>query len=323
MRYSRSYINAVGPFYRPNTVAVMERGLYRIGVAFSDLRAAGKVSTENPEKLTLDDVVAFLIWMRSCPIRNGNGLQAGTQENYFEYLLALLKWVENPVVLKLMTSGYIRLPRRSLTEIRVLSEGVLRRLQSRLEKMPGWEGCVARFMVAMYAFAGLRRSELRLARLRDLDMKNWRILVVHPKGEGAWASTSVATILPPARQNVRDFLKERKEYLASCGFGECEPLVPRVWSNGRVDYWTDAMWGKTKGRAERLADMQFRIGELRATFAQMCKDRGASIEVVSRALRHRYVLTTEMYYARMRPDAAFRELEGLFASKAEKQSRFE
>ena len=312
IRCSRDYMEAIGPFYRPSTIAVMERGLFRIGVALSELRAEGKITTTNPKKLKLEDVVAFLLWMRSYPTRNGSGLQPGTQENYFEYLLALLKWVENPVVLKLMTSGYIRLPRRSLPEISVLPESELERLQSRLAKMPGWDGCVARFMVAMYAYSGLRRSELRLARLQDLDTKNWRILVVHPKGEGTWGSASVATILPPARKYVRYFLKERKEYLSSRGLRECEPLVPRIWRDGNVGYWTDALWGKVKARAECLADTPFRIGELRATFAQMCKDRGASIEVVSRALRHRFVLTTEMYYARIRPDAAFRELEGLF-----------
>ena len=314
IRCSRDYLDAIEPFYRPNTIAVMRRGLSRVGEAFSELRAAGRVSTTNPRRLKLEDVVAFLVWMKSCPRRYGNGLQPGTQENYFEYLIGLLKWVKNPVVLKLMTSSHICLPKRSYCEINVLPESVLELLQKRLTKMPGWDGCVARFMVAMYAYAGLRRSELRLARLQDLDMKNWRILVVHPKGEGAWGSASVATILPPARRSVRDFLKERKEYLSSSDLGECEPLVPRIWRDASLGYWTDALWGKVKARAEHLADTPFRIGELRATFAQMCKDRGASIEVVSRALRHRFVLTTEMYYARIRPDAAFRELEGLFTT---------
>lgn len=311
---SRAYIDEIKPFYRPKTLAVMERGLHRIGFVLSELRAAGKVTTTKPKMIKLDDVIAFLVWMKTCPTRQGKGLQASTQLNYFEYLIALLKWTENPVVLEVMTSSFIRLPRISLPEIRVLPEGLVRRLQSRLENLPDWDGCVARFMVTMHAYAGLRRSELRLAMLQDMDAKNWRITVSHPKGGGAWSSNCAAIILPPGRQNVRDFLQERKDYLASHGMGECEPLVPRVWRDGSVEYWTDAMWGKTKGRAERFAETPFRIGELRATFAQMCKDRGTGIEVVSRALRHRYVLTTEMYYARMRPEAAFRELEGLFTA---------
>lgn len=45
------------------------------------------------------------------------------------------------------------------------------------------------------------------------------------------------------------------------------------------------------------------------TLAQMCKDQGASIEAVSRARRHRTAKTTEISYARIRPEDAFREIE--------------
>ena len=79
-----------------------------------------------------------------------------------------------------------------------------------------------------------------------------------------------------------------------------------------LQYWSDAMWGKMKADAEEWAGTRFRIQDLRATFAQMCKDRGASIESVSRALRHRSSRTTELYCARIRPEKAFLELEGLF-----------
>jgi len=291
----------------------MQRRLSRIGKAFVELKAAGKVTTTNPEKIRFQDALAFLAWMRTCPGKYGSGIRASTQENYFEYLVGLLRWLENPVVQELEMSSIVRLPRKEPPEVVVLSESALKKLQTRLKDMPGWNGCVTRFMVAMYAYTGLRRSELRLARLRDLDKKSWKIEVANPKVQSGWLSpVAVVTILPPARQEVRDFLRERKEYLSSHDLGECEPLVPRILRDGSVDYWTDAMWGKVKGEAQRVEGISFQIRELRATFAQMCRDRGGSIEAVSRVLRHRSILTTEMYYARMRPEAAFRELESLF-----------
>jgi len=303
----------VGVFYCPSTLVVMQRGLSRIGTAFIELKAAGKVTTTNPKKIRFEDALAFLAWMRTCPGRYGSGFRASTQENYFEYLVGLLRWVENPVVQELEMSSIVRLPRKEPPEVVVLSESVLKRLQNRLKVMPGWDGCVARFMVAMYAYTGLRRSELRLASIRDLDTKNWKVKVAHPKVQSGWlVPSAVVTILPPARQEVFAFLRERKEYLLNHGFRECEPLVPRILRDGSVGYWTDAMWGKVKGEAQRRAGISFQIRQLRATFAQMCRDRGASIEAVSRVLRHRSILTTEMYYARMRPDAAFQELERLF-----------
>lgn len=51
---------------------------------------------------------------------------------------------------------------------------------------------------------------------------------------------------------------------------------------------------------------------VRATFAQVAKDRGATMEAVSRAMRHRTTKTTERYYARIRADSAFAEIERAF-----------
>jgi len=313
--YSAAYLAAIGVFYCSSTKAVMMRGLSRISEAFLELKAEGKVTTTNPKKIRFDDMLAFMAWMRTCPGKSGNGIKSSTQDNYFVYLVGLLRWIENPVVQEMEMSSIIRLPRREPPEIVVLSERDLKSLQNRLKAMPGWNGCVARFMTAMYAYSGLRRSELRLASLADLDTKTWTFRVAHQKVQSGWlASNSLTTILPPARRQVHEFLKERKKYLRDNGLGEREPLVPRILRDGSVAYWSDALWGKVKGEAQLRAGIPFQIRQLRSTFAQMCKDRGASLEAVSRVLRHRSIVTTELFYARIRPEAAFQELEGLFVS---------
>ncbi len=181
--------------------------------------------------------------------------------------------------------------------------------------MPGWFGSVARFMVAMIGYSGLRRSELRRARITDLDTESWLIVVVHPKGEKSWASEGVARILEPAREAVLGFLEEREQYLKEHGFDGHEALAPYVSRDGSVGYFTDGMWGKLKDDAQRHAGMPFKMQQLRASFAQMCKDKGAPIEAVSRALRHRTTKTTEIYYARIRPEDAFRLLDEAFDRK--------
>jgi integrase len=193
-------------------------------------------------------------------------------------------------------------------EVRVLPESRVEEIRSRLKTMPGYEGAVARFMVAMYAYSGLRRSELRRARLEDLSIDTWTIVVAHPKGESSWAIAAPARILQPARQTVVEFLAERDRYLADACIGSCEALVPKL-TDGIADYWTDGMWGKVKSRAERWSGIRFRIQTLRATFGQMCIDWGGRPDAVSRALRHKTTRTTELYYARIRPDHAFRILD--------------
>ncbi len=90
--------------------------------------------------------------------------------------------------------------------------------------------------------------------------------------------------------------------------------------DGAADYWTDGMWGKVKAEAERWCGVKFRIQMLRATFGQMCIDWGGRSDAVSRALRHKTTRTTELYYARIRPDHAFRLLEQAYEG-AHKEER--
>lgn len=326
---AQAFLEAIKPYYAASTHRIITRAMRSIGRAFSELRGAGKVSTTNPRKMTQADIEAYLQWMKERKTRNGIGLKPATQANYLAYLAELLLQVENPVMVRMRALHYVRFPQKISPEIRTLSEANVEQIRSVLKSMPGWDGEVARFMVAMYAYSGLRRSELRRARLQDLDIDQWKILVAHPKGETRYAPEGTAPILPPARQTVLDFLKAREEYLhedEDClhededrlhehDVAECEPLVPRIYTSGKVDYWTDGMWGGLKDKAQRHAGIPFRVQYLRATFGQMAKDRGASIESVSRALRHKTTKTTELYYARIRSEDAFRELEDAFAEK--------
>ena len=290
----------------------MERAFRTIHRAFLELKKAGKVRTTNPQKLTKDDIAAFIEWMRTRKTRTGLGLAHATQANYMDYLNGFLRFESNGVIDQIRKLHYVRFPQKVQAEVRVLTESRVEELRSKLRTMPGYRGSVARFMVAMYAYSGLRRSELRRARLVDLRIDDWTIIVAHPKGESSWAIAAPAKILPPARETVVEFLEERNRYLADAGIESCEALVPQI-TDGVHGYWTDAMWGKVKAEAQRVSGIKFRIQTLRATFGQMCIDWGGRPDAVSRALRHKTTRTTELYYARIRPDHAFRLLDEAYS----------
>jgi integrase len=309
----QAYLDAIRSYYAVKTLQTMERGLRTIHRAFLELKKDGRVSTTNPRKLTRDDIAAFMEWMRNRRTRQGISLAHGTQSNYMDYLNGFLRFENNGVIDQMRKLHYVRFPQKVTTEVRVLPESRVEEIRSKLKMMPGYEGAVARLMVAMYAYSGLRRSELRRARLVDLSIDTWTIVVAHPKGESSWAVSAPAQILPPARATVIDFLRERDRHLADSGIKCCEALVPKV-TEGIADYWTDGMWGKVKARAERWCGIKFRMQTLRATFGQMCIDWGGRPDAVSRALRHRTTRTTELYYARIRPDHAFRLLEEAYDS---------
>ncbi len=309
----RAYFEAIKVYYAPRTIHTMDRGFRTIHAAFLELEREGKIRTTNPQRLTRDDIAAFVEWMRSRRTRTGSCLAHSTQANYMDYLNGFLRFESNGVIDQMRKLHYVRFPQKVQAEVRVLTESKVEELRSKLRTMPGYWGSVARFMVAMYAYSGLRRSELRLARLEDLHLDTWTILVAHPKGESSWAAAAPAQILPPARSTVADFLRERKRYLEAFGLSSCEALVPKVM-DGAAGYWSDAMWGKVKAAAVRWSGIRFRIQALRATFGQMCIDWGGRPDAVSRALRHKTTRTTEIYYARIRSDHAFRLLEQAYES---------
>jgi integrase len=92
-----------------------------------------------------------------------------------------------------------------------------------------------------------------------------------------------------------------------------EALIP----NDRGAYYSEAGWRqrRLKTFAEAgIGHANFR--ELRPTFAQRLKDRGAPIETVSKALRHSSTATTERFYARIRTERAWLELERVWESSA-------
>lgn len=61
-------------------------------------------------------------------------------------------------------------------------------------------------------------KELRLAHLKDLDLKRMTLFIRHPKGESSWASaTAVDIIRPDMVPMIRRYLVERTEELKAKG----------------------------------------------------------------------------------------------------------
>ena len=67
--------------------------------------------------------------------------------------------------------------------------------------------------------------------------------------------------------------------------------------------------------AQKLSEdtgIPFQIKMLRASCGQFLKDMGADIETVSKFLGHSSTKTTERFYARLRDEHMFREINSLF-----------
>ena len=304
---ARRYLRDVRAFYRESTLERYGRDLRTV---YRDLQALGVETT--PAKLREGHIKGLLLRWQTRTTTHGGPMEAASQEKLLTVLDGFLTWMGNPVVSRMRQQRHVRFPHAVPKPIQVLNPEDLARLREAAEGTSGWPGRVARFLVAFLPYSGLRPKEIRLARLADLDLGRGRILVSHPKGENAWAAPDYAPIPPPAREALEDFLAEREAYLA----GEsCEWLIPlrRYRGTEPTGPWSAAMLRKLKAELQSRSGVSFRgLKTFRATFAQSAKDGGATIEAVSRAMRHRSTKTTEAFYARIRADDAFREIERAF-----------
>ena len=307
-----AYLHAMRPYLSEGTLIRKARNLR---VVHEDLKAieserSGKsVRVKAPAALAERDVEALLLRWRSRPNRHGGALDSSTQAKYLMDLDGFLAWCGNPVIELMRKKRHVRFPRPLAKPIRVLDGDELERIRIAAEAIEGWPGCVARFLISFLPASGLRRKEFRLAQLRDLDLGRGRILVAHPKGENVYSAPDYAPVLMTVRLVLEDYLAEREAYLA----GETsEWLVPYRRVSGKVGPWSDAMIGWLKGELAQRSGVAFSLKTFRATFGQRSIDGGARIEAVSRAMRHASTRTTEAYYARIRADDAFHEIEKAF-----------
>ncbi len=308
---SKAYLSDLKPFRAALTLEQLRRDLRTIERDLRALHEAREVRTMNPAEFDESVVGALLLRWRTRATKYGTPMDPTSQAHLFRALKGLLDWSGNGVIYRMKARSHVRFPRTIEKPIEVLTLQDLQRLRAAADTIAGWDGVVARFAVEFIVSTGLRPKEVRLARVKDLDHDRWRLLVAHPKGEGSWAAADYAPVLGLGRTAVEDFLEDRAKYLTSMSLdaAKIEPLIPFVRRTGLVDYWPEAMFRRMKGKLERASGVRFHLKTLRATFAQLCKDNGASIEAVSKGLRHGSSKTTEKYYARMRHEAAFRELE--------------
>ena len=175
------------------TVAESGRKYKMLNAWLTDLKREGKIATTSPDLISEEDVRSIMEFLRV------RAPDLGYRANLVGLIEQVLISADNATIGKMRNEGY-RFPKAPLKPIRALSETNLEALQAATRTMEGWRGDIARFMVWIYPYTGLRLSELRLAHLEDLDTKEWKFFVRYPKGlEAGYGIPQWIAILPPAR----------------------------------------------------------------------------------------------------------------------------
>jgi integrase len=219
-----------------------------------------KLSTKNPYKMQLNDVKAFLDYWKDKELENETILR------YLQFLNGLLLHCNNHAVEEFKNKNPHLLPKRTKKSINYLSEDELDKVREAAKKVQGWDGAILHFLTAMYPGTGLRPSELRTAELKDLDCRNWTLKVRHPKGEGSYGGRRIVTIMPPFRDDILQYLKEREECLSAKG-RDSKYLVPRMQGDDKP--YSANHFRVLKRHLEEATGIQFRLKDFRSTFASL------------------------------------------------------
>jgi integrase len=277
----------------------------------ANLKQAGRISTTSPQKMTEADIRAIIMWM------DERGNKNDYKAKNLGFLKAICEYSGNGVFTK-MKAGGIELPKMTPKDLFSLSTEDLDTILKAAEKLEGWNGEVARFLVWMYPFTGLRASELRQAHLEDIDTKKWTIRVRHPKGEKRYARQRTAPILPPARPAVLRYLEARKMRVKEKSI-ETEALIPALHGG----FYSSNGFRRMKADLEKKVNLNlespisFKLKDFRATFCQQSIDRGAQAPAVSVAMGHASTKTTETYYGRMRSEKALDNINTAWSDASE------
>jgi len=223
----KKYLNATEQYYAPVTQAERRRKLRSITTQMVTLGAP-----KSPKKWNKDHIRTYIQWMRDRDLDNR------TQHKYLTFLKDFLEYYDNTVISKMMKKKEMRMPQSAPKDIQTIPQDVIELIHNSTLTMEGWKGSIARMMTMIYPYSGLRPSELRTLKYKDVDLANWHITVSHPKGENSYGKRRLVGILPQTRETLSVFLEERRLFLQKHGFPEdVEPFIPHLTKKGEITVW--------------------------------------------------------------------------------------
>lgn len=267
---------------------------YLVGV-MEEMERKGEMSTCNPYKMGRKDVRAVLDHLKD----GDRPLVNETLEKYIRYLDGVLEFCGNRVIQEMKKDSSNLFPKRGRKPIAHLTEEEVERVQGAATEIDGWKGSIMRFIVAIYPATGLRPSELRLARIEDLNLKDMTFMVRHPKGEGSYGEKRVVSIMPQAEEATREFIAERREHLQTRGVKESKYLIPNISGDKDAPYSSNH-FRKLKKELQEATGIDFKLKDFRSTFASLTVQKDPNLmPLVSKQLGHSSTVTTQRFYADM------------------------
>lgn len=281
------YLLSKEGIFQESTLKEHKSKLIRFAKIFEELRSNGKITVNEPDKIKERDIQLFIQWLRL------HDVDPVTQKKYLQVLNGYLCFFGCHAVELLRSHVKINSPNKP---IQVLSVEEIGKIFDTIDSMKGWHGSVARGMIYL-AFESLARpTEIRMAKIHDLNMITHTFYVRNPKGKGSFASEQQVDLINPDFYPQLDrYLAERDAYLIKKGI-ESDYLFPNMkGSNGM--YSANAQRELMREVSHR-SGIDFSLKVFRATGADLFVSLDYNnLTAISAQLRHENLATTQRYYA--------------------------
>jgi integrase/recombinase XerD len=301
MAWACRYLETVRGHFAEATVKELERRYRRMAKDFEILRGMGRMGATSLGKITKEDVMEYIRFMRE------KGLSPSGMVHNIAALNSLALFAGNTAVEKARQRNKALFPRRLTVRYDPISEDSTAKVFRAAEGAKDWRRLEAYALVIMALCTGLRPKELRLASIKDLDLGRWIIRTVHVKGEASYGQPRRIPVRPEGRATIERYVRVRNAIVAGTAPLN-DALFPAI-GDKEDGYFAANSLSMLKKLVEDDIGAKFELRACRRTFGQGCIDGGASIEAVSKALGHATTKTTETYYCRKTEDAAIRELQ--------------
>lgn len=303
---AKRFLSARGQTYAEATAKELQRRYRRMEKDLKMLVENGKATSANPEKMSAEDVLAYINLLKS------RGLKEKAIGHNLTALKNLLDYMGNPSVQRFKAKYTFAVPKSRSPRLPAMDD---RGFQTILRKASSidsldWKRLRAYTLVVMALCTGMRNKELRLCQVCDLHIDEMKVRAEHVKGEGTYGQAREIAIRPEARETLVKYLRARNKLVAEQSPGNLA-LFPALRGKGD-GYLSSNGLENMKRLVESETGIKFDLRMCRRTYGQRAIDEGVSTEAVSQLLGHSTTKTTENYYCRMRQDTAIREAHNVW-----------
>jgi len=274
-----------------STLVEDRRKLRQFAKIFETMKSKGEINTTDPRHMDYPEIEAFYLWMRK------GGQSSTTRRTYLKILNRYLRTWGNFIIDIMVDEGSASMPAEEESPIKALEIDEIRAVFAAADEEEGYRGIVIRGLLAVCFGTGIRPKEIFNPEVLDIDLKNRRFFVRHPKGEETWGKKQWMSIIrEDMLPRIQRFLDERAAYLASVNVKSKDlfvnPATGAPLASGSLRRYKD--------RVARAAGIPFAIKDLRSTLTTvLIDDDYARLKPMSKQLRHSSEKITEKYYARI------------------------